>query len=155
MKRTRRVALTTITVLAAVVGVWQYVEAKARPDYTGEWELVLHVEQTTYSKYQDKDFQFVASLTQAGEVIDGSGELRKEGNETVPHARRSRTVYRGKTDGRTATLRFDMRGHLRDTSGLIVLEPGPEKGMLRGTFTWSAAESKGTATARLVKPPRP
>ena len=140
-----------IGIIAATVAIIQYYESHPTINLTGEWKLINIVESTSYYLYQDMQLGYRIFLQQDGTKVTGKGEKCWENGKEIPSTAHSPIFIEGTLDGMKLTATFTEEGARRITSGSFVWTVSPDGRMLQGSFTHTAANSRGTSIGERVE----
>ena len=117
----------------------------------GRWELMNHVEATSYEPFQDLLLGYVVTLEQDGNRVYGRGRKVSENGQPLPPGQRTPIDVVGRIEGGTVVLNFTEIGASRTSRGTIRWRLSPGAGNLSGRFTSDAAASSGASVGRRVR----
>ena len=143
--------VVSVGVIAGIVAIIQFFESRPAVDLTGEWKLINTVESTSYLPYQGMQLGYRIFLQQNGTKITGKGEKWWENGKEIPSTAHSPIFIEGILDGMTLTATFVEKGARRTTSGFFVWTVSPDRRMLQGRFTHTAANSRGNSIGQRIK----
>ena len=132
-------------ILTAAVVVYQFLEDRSQIDLTGEWKLVNTVESTSYSPYHGMVLGYRIFLNQNGNKVTGNGEKWWENREEIPSIYRTPISIEGKLKGLKLKANCIEKGARRTTTGSFVWNVSQDGKRLKGRFTSTAADAKGTS----------
>lgn len=120
----------------------------AVPNLTGNWSVVNTVEQTSYQPYKNMKVGFNVSINQNGKDFTGKGEKISENGQSLPADSRTPILVKGRVDGDKVEATFTESGALRKTNGRFVWRVDKASGGLTGTFSSTAARTRGKSAAK-------
>jgi len=135
---------TFIGLVATLLGIYQYFEAKPSGDLTGQWILHLQIEKTAYNPYKGLKVGYQVYLNQAGDDVNGSGEKITENGEKLPISQRVKMDMNGRLVGKELDLLFTLYGHKRETIGEFRLI-ATDDNEYQGEFSTTGANASGKA----------
>lgn len=119
-------------------------------EVAGEWHLINTIESTTYSPFLGLEVGYRVFIEQDGNRLEGRGEKVWEDGAEVPYTARTPISLTGVVKGDSITATCREEGARRATTcrfNWVAVGGGEE---LRGTFTSTAANARGTSVARKV-----
>ena len=116
-------------------------------DLTGPWEMTNRVLSASYAPYRGLRLGYRLTLRQRDRTVTGEGEKVSENGQEIGPGARSPISLRGKLEGSQLTLSFVEHGALRATTGTFQLRVNEAGTKLTGTFTQTAARSRGETEA--------
>jgi penicillin-binding protein 1A len=129
------------------------VDALAEPadDLSGWWELTNRIEETDYAAFLGLRLGYRLQLEQDGNRITGRGQKWTEDGRTLPAGGRTPLTVRGTVEGETVYLEFTEQGARRSTHGSFEWRIARDGSTLRGSFTSTAAATRGRSVARRLE----
>jgi membrane peptidoglycan carboxypeptidase len=122
-------------------------EESSADDLSGWWELTNRIDETNYDAYRGLRLGYRLHLEQDGDRITGRGQKWSEDGHGLSAGGRTPLTVRGTVHGRTVTLEFTEHGARRATGGVFEWHLSPDRGTLRGSFSSSAAATRGLSVA--------
>ena len=139
-----------MAMLAAVVTIRQFAESRTHYDLAGEWRVTNRVESTSFRPYTGIRLGYRVFLRQHGVEIHGTGEKWTENGVRLGSSEHATLDLIGRIEGNLVIVTFTEANSKRRSTGTYrwrVLDGGR---VLSGAFTSTAANSRGTSTARRV-----
>lgn len=141
----------SVAIIAGILAIFQFLESRPAINLTGEWKVVNTVESTSYHRYQGMQLGYRIFLRQDGKEVTGKGEKWWENGKEIPSTAHSAISVEGILDGMALTATFVEKGARRTTSGSFVWTVTPDGRMLQGSFTSTAADSRGPSIGERVE----
>jgi hypothetical protein len=136
------------TTTPRTLGPMAVTEGTTEPDLSGSWELVNHVDVSTYAPYVGLRLGYRLRLEQRGTQITGTGEKWTENGRALPAAQRTPLRVEGTVEGGRVRLTFSEQGRRRQSDGRFEWQASSDGSRLDGRFESTAAGSSGRSTAR-------
>jgi len=136
---------TVIGVFFGVNNLFDWYSQKTMDNLSGEWKLTTITEKTTLKRYEGLELAYKIFLNHDGKVIKGSGEKYWENGNTISFESHTPIEFEGIYDGKSVNLNITEKGKKRETKGKIILQKATSEIEYIGTFSSTAADSKGKA----------
>jgi penicillin-binding protein 1A len=124
------------------------VEEASADDLSGWWELTNRIDETNYDAYRGLRLGYRLHLEQDGDRLTGRGQKWSEDGHGLSAGARTPITVRGTVHGQSVLLEFTEHGARRPTGGVFEWRLNPDGTTLRGSFTSSAAATRGLSIAR-------
>lgn len=152
-KRKSTKIVASIGFIATIIGiiptVSYYYKSWKTKDIHGKWKITCYIKSSSYRSYIGKSSGFKIYFTQEEGKICGKGEMCWVDDKEIPYEQHVPITIEGKADGEKIILSYVQNGARRTTVGEFNLEVDSEN-ILKGTFSGTAADSKGTVIAERI-----
>lgn len=146
-KRIGKVGKVIIAVLAIITGfisVWASVEKYSTKNIEGEWYLKFKIEESSYRPYVGETHTQKLFFIQMDNTISGNGEKWEYNGKLLDFSMHRKLEYEGTVKGNEFKAKYIMYGRDRVTDGIIITTISDDGKSLIGTFSGTAANSRGT-----------
>lgn len=133
--------MTLVTLTFGSIQAYQYFDT---PDISGEWYLTLTNTSSTRKAYVGDVTGLKVFFTQTDKSISGQGEKWEYRGQLLDYNQHRKLEFVGKLDGKIFKTSFVLHGELRETTGIMELEITDGGKKMIGTFSGTAADTKGT-----------
>jgi hypothetical protein len=140
-----------ITIISGIIYIIEHFESHPTINLTGEWKIVNTIDSTSYPLYQDMQLGYRIFLQQDGKKITGEGEKCWENGKEIPSTAHSPISIEGILDGMVVTATCTEKGARRSTSGSFIWTVSPDGRIIKGNFTSTAANSRGTSIGERIE----
>lgn len=137
--------VTLLTLFGMAFGGYQYMYAKKHAhDLNGEWKLTFYIESSTLKRYIGKSSGNKIMIHTNDESFDAKGERWWVDDVAIPFSQHDRIEFTGTIKEEELNATYTLYGQQRTSSGSIKMHLIDEN-HLEGTFTGTAADTKGKA----------
>ena len=147
-KTGKRVA-AILSFIIALFTIWGIYEKYSTKDITGLWHIEFTVISSTKKSYIGETHTQRVYFKQSESDIEGKGEKWDYNGKPLPYDQHRKLEYSGTIKGKVLKAVYVLHGLLRETEGAIEVVFDGDK--LEGTFTGTAADSKGTVKGEKLK----
>jgi hypothetical protein len=138
---------TTVGLATGIISIGMYYSEWTTKDLSGHWKMTFHVESSSYVPYIGNSGGHKVFFTQNSEIVEGDGELWWRNEEELPFSQHIKLTFNGKVDGDIFKAKYVQYGEKRTTIGEVTLTINPEGTEMEGSFTGTAADTKGRVKA--------
>lgn len=138
-------------VIAAIVALIDFAENRSAYNLSGEWRLVNTIESTTFRPYRGIRLGYRLFLRQRGIEIEGTGEKWSENDVELASTEHTPIMVKGLVEGDQISATFVEEGKRRRTTGTFTWRIVADGRGISGTFTSTAADSRGPSTGERVR----
>jgi hypothetical protein len=142
-----KIIASILGAVGMIYGTFEIYDKFSTPEVHGEWFIKLKVENSSYRPYIGDEIGIKAFFNQLEKTVSGHGEKWQYRGRLIEYAMHDRLEFAGCVDGECFRLTYTLFGKKRQTTGtmdMIISEDGKK---MYGTFTGTAADSKGTIIA--------
>jgi hypothetical protein len=143
-----------ILFLAAIIGIpsgiYGYYKHLTTKSIQGQWKITCHINSSSYRPYIGKSSGFKIYFIQEQDKVKGKGEMCWVDDKEIPYSQHVPIIVEGKVDGKKIILNYTQKGEKRTTVGEIDLSANSVN-VFEGTFSGTAADTKGTAIAERME----
>lgn len=136
--------------LAGVLGnskdLLNFYDRMFMPEVTGRWRIDIITKKTSFTPYLGLKLGYVVYFDQNDAKIIGKGEKWFESTQKIHPSIRDEIEMVGEIDGEQIGLSFTVHGRKRKTKGAFNFTKSQGIDGFVGTFSWTAADSSGSAT---------
>lgn len=142
-----KIIIGATTLVTLVFGTLQAYNHFSTPDISGTWQLTLNTESSTMKAYVGDVTIIRAYFAQSENSLVGQGEKWAYRGKLLDYKQHRKLEFTGSLNKKTLNLSFVLHGLLRETSGIIQAEVSENGRKMIGTFSGTAADTKGRLTA--------
>lgn len=145
-----KLLIAAFSLLSGAFSCYKAVEYFRTPNIAGEWYLTLKVESSTYHAYIGDVIGIKAFFTQVENSVTGHGEKWDYRGARLPYSQHRKMEFTGSLKNKSLKTDYILHGELAETTGMIAVEVTDGGTKMQGTFTGTAADSKGTITGERI-----
>ncbi|GAC1619203.1 MAG: hypothetical protein PVS2B2_28100 [Candidatus Acidiferrum sp.] len=142
--------LVALAILGGVIGLYSLRHRSSNYDLSGEWRITNTIQSTSYHAYQGVKLGYRIFLTQRGTDITGTGEKWSEDDKWLPPYAHTPIEITASVSGNKIFATFHETGTARKSAGTFDWTYLPETHSLSGSFTSTAADSRGSSLGERV-----
>ncbi len=145
MNRTSKLVASIASVLTIITALIFLVERyfNAPADISGNWEIKQIIKESSYKPYIGKTATFKIFITQTDNEIEAKGEKWWIDDKEIPFEQHDPIILKGTVDKNKLTCTYTLKGIKRETTGIIEAEISKDEKSMDGTFSGTAADTKG------------
>jgi len=136
-----------MTFVTLAYGSYQAYDHFRTPSITGEWFITIKNLESTKHDYVGDETVIKAYFTQKDKEVTGHGEKWRYRGKDLDYEQHRRYEFDGYVERDGVVINFVLHGQKRETTGNFYVEITDEGKKMKGTFTGTAADCKGTLTA--------
>jgi hypothetical protein len=144
--RTQKFISAVLGLFIASFGVWAIIKSLRTKNIAGAWKLTFTIQSSTYRPYIGETHTQKVFFTQNDENVAGNGEKWEYNGELLPFDAHRLLEYEGTINGSQLNAKYVLHGLKRISNGNIEVEISSDEKTLKGSFTGTAADTKGMVT---------
>jgi hypothetical protein len=133
--------------IALIFGTYEIYDQISTPEISGQWYITLKIENSTYRPYIGDLIGIKAFFTQTEKSVKGNGEKWEYRGKPIDYNMHDRVDFNGCLDGNCFKASYTLYGKKRQTTGIVDLVVSDDGKKMVGTFSGTAADSRGTIIA--------
>jgi hypothetical protein len=134
-------------IIVAILTINEYFIEHPQKNLAGKWKFFFHIESSSYNPYLGKTPVFIVYITQEGNLIKGKGEMCYIDGKELPSSQHIPISLEGTLKNKELRAQYAQEGAKRTSVGEIVVKVTGSGDELTGTYSGTAADSKGPVKA--------
>ena len=138
-------AVAALLILGGLIGIYTFRHNSPKFDLSGEWKIENAIQSTSFHAFQGLKLGYRVFLSQRGTDLTGTGEKWSEDDKWLPPKAHTPIQITASISGNKIFATFQETGAERTTAGTFDWTYQPETNSLVGTFSSTAADSRGSS----------
>jgi serine/threonine protein kinase len=138
-------AVTALLILGGLLGIYALRHNSPKIDLSGEWKIENTIQSTSFHPFQGLRLGYRVFLSQRGTDLTGTGEKWSEDDKWLPPKAHTPIQVSASISGNKIFATFQETGAQRTTTGTFDWTYQPETNSLSGTFSSTAADTRGSS----------
>jgi serine/threonine protein kinase len=138
-------SVTALLILGGLIGIYTFRHNSPKIDLSGEWKIENTIQSTSFHPFQGLRLGYRVFLSQRGTDLTGTGEKWSEDDKWLPPKAHTPIQISASISGNKIFATFQETGAQRTTTGTFDWTYQPETNSLSGTFSSTAADSRGSS----------